>query len=196
MADRDRLRALEVRVPGHGRLGLGLGEVEHDVGEREDCLPGLRARILDVEAERGCDLVVARASGVDLGAERPEQALDRRVNVLVLLCYHVNTITREQALRLRGLGVGEDPRRRQAPRMERGRPAVVGKELRVLGPEELPDLGGQAAPDAAGPERHTSASLRSLAAASSTSSAAIWMKPSAAACGKVSPVAYEASVSA
>ena len=40
------------------------------------------------------------------------------------------------------------------------------------------------------------ASVRSRAAASSASSAAIRMKPSAASCGNVSPVPYEASVSA
>ena len=50
--------------------------------------------------------------------------------------------------------------------------------------------------DPCGPERHTASSFRSRAAASSVSSAEMRMKPSAASCGNVSPVAYEASSSA
>jgi hypothetical protein len=45
VAERDRLRALQVRVPGHDRLRLGLGEREHDEREGVDRLTCLRAGI-------------------------------------------------------------------------------------------------------------------------------------------------------
>ena len=82
MAERDRLRALEMRVARHRRLGLGLGEGEADESERVDRLPCLCARVEHVEPQRGGDLVVPRAPGVDLPADVAELALDRGVNVL------------------------------------------------------------------------------------------------------------------
>ncbi len=80
--------------------------------------------------------------------------------------------------------------------VDEGRLAVVGQELGVVGAEEARDLGSEVGLDPRGPERQTAAPFRSRAAASSASSAAIWTKPSAAACGKVSPAPYEASSSA
>ena len=80
--ERDRLRALQMRVAGHERLGLGFGAVDED--EREPTNRGQRlvACILDVQAERRRDLVVARSAGVDLAADGPESLLDGRVHVL------------------------------------------------------------------------------------------------------------------
>jgi hypothetical protein len=49
MPQGDRLAALEVRVPGHQRVGLGLCEREHDERERLDLLPRLGARVEHVE---------------------------------------------------------------------------------------------------------------------------------------------------
>ena len=45
MAERDRLRALQVRVAGHHCLGLRLGEREEDERERVDRLARLRAGV-------------------------------------------------------------------------------------------------------------------------------------------------------
>ena len=72
---------------------------------------------------------------------------------------------------------------------------VVREELGVVGLDELPDRRVELSLDASLPERQTRTAL-ALAAASSASSDESLMKPSAASCGNVSPVAYEASVSA
>ena len=60
------------------------GAVDEDERRRPRCRRSPRRQAsCDVQAERGRDLVVARAAGVDLAADRPEPALDRRVDVLV-----------------------------------------------------------------------------------------------------------------
>ena len=84
VADRDRLGALKMRVAGHPRLGFLLGTVEDDQCERSDRLHRLQARVGDVEAERGRDLVVPRAAGMDPAADVAEQALNGGVDILVL----------------------------------------------------------------------------------------------------------------
>ena len=85
VAERHRDRALEVGVAGHRRLGLLGGALEHRRGRRRvSASSRLGAGVRDVEPEGGGDLVVARAAGVDLPADVAEQALDRRVDVLVL----------------------------------------------------------------------------------------------------------------
>ena len=91
----------------------------------------------------------------------------------------------ERAGNVLAVRVGVDPRAL----------AVVREQLRIVRAEELPHLGGEAALDPSGPERQTR-TPRARTAASSPSSEANRMKPSAASCGKVSPVAYDASVSA
>ena len=83
VAERDRDRALQVRVAGHRRLGLLGGAVENGAREASERLLGLGGGVRDVEAEGRRDLVVAGAAGVDLPADVAEQALDRRVDVLV-----------------------------------------------------------------------------------------------------------------
>ena len=135
---------------------------------------------------------------MDLPPDLAEQPLDRAVDVLVL---------GTQGARVGGnldqprLGVGElsvvqQSRRVQPPRMDGGRLAVVGQELRVVGAEERAHGRVERAADAPAPERHASVFARARAAASSTSKEEILMNPSAAACGNVSPVPYEARVSA
>ena len=191
MSDRHRLRPLQVRIAGHRRLCLGLGAVQDDARERTDRVDGLGACVLDIEPHRGRDLVVARAAGVDLPAERTELPLDRRVDVLVGGIDGLDRVERRDDLG--ELVVREDPGRGKAPRVPRGRFAVVREELRVLRLQELPDLGRELLPDAPGPERQTAAVFRSRAATSSVSSAVIAISPAAALCGNVSPVAYDAS---
>ena len=84
MTERHRLPSLQVRVPGQQRVCLGFGEREHDERERIDLVARLGARVEHVQPERRCDLVVARAAGMDLAPEISEQPLDRAVHVLVL----------------------------------------------------------------------------------------------------------------
>ena len=140
MADRDRLRPLQVRVAGQRRLRLGTCELEQHCRERDERVVRLGARVRDVEPERGGDLVVAGAAGVDLAAERPEQALDRGVDVLVgLLDDAVGGDRAQRQPHVVELLGREDARGREPLGMERRRLAVVRQELRVVGAEELPD---------------------------------------------------------
>ena len=197
MADRHRLRALEVGVSRHRRLRVRLGAVEHGRREVRDPGPRLGGGVGDVEAKRSRHLVVARAPRVDLPADLAEQALDRGVDVLVLrLDPAAGRNLGQPRLDLRELGVVEQPGPVQPPRVHRRRLAVVREQLAVVGSQEGRDGGIERAPDPAAPEAHASDFALSRAAASSTSSDAILMKPSAAECGNVSPVPYEASCSA
>jgi hypothetical protein len=193
VADRDGLRPLEVGVPGQRRLGLVLGELQDGSPEPLDRRHAFEARFADVDPERRCDLVVPRPARVDLPPDVSEPALDQRVDVLVArLVLELG----QHLFCLRQLVGREEAGFREAARMDERRAAVVGEELRVVGLEELAHLRRELLADASGPERHALTSFCCRAAASSVSSAAIAMKPSAAACGKVSPVPYEASVSA
>ena len=77
----------------------------------------------------------------------------------------------------------------QALRVDGRGLAVVRQELVVVGAQKLPDRRVQVrAARPARPEGHARARARPRAAASSVSSAAMRMNPSAASCGKVSPV--------
>ena len=71
VAERHRLAALQVGVAGHQRVRLGLREREGDERERVDLLASLRARVRDVQPQRGRDLVVPRATRVDLPPDGP-----------------------------------------------------------------------------------------------------------------------------
>ena len=127
MAERHGLRALQVRVPGHHRLRLRLGEGEDDERERVDRLARLRAGVEHVQPERRGDLVVARAAGVDLAADLAEQPLDRGVDVLVGLdvAGRVLRDLREARLGLVELLVRQQAGRSEPPRVLGGRLAVV-----------------------------------------------------------------------
>ena len=71
-----------------------------------------------------------------------------------------------------------------------GLAAVAGDEqLVILRAEERPHFRREPRVDATRPEGHDTATFRARAAASSTSSDWSLMKPSAASCGNVSPVA-------
>ena len=85
VADRDRLGALQVRVAGNAasppRARRRRGPSR---AKRLDRGAAFARGVGHVEAERGRDLVVSRPACVDLASHRPEQPLDRRVDVLVL----------------------------------------------------------------------------------------------------------------
>jgi hypothetical protein len=88
VAEVDGLGALEMRVAGQRpvevRLG-GVGQRRHQPLHRGDRLVRGRAR---EQRDVGGDLVVARACGVQLAADRPgdlgKAALDRHVDVFVV----------------------------------------------------------------------------------------------------------------
>ena len=85
----DRLRALEVRVAGQRPVEVALGQLH----ERGHQLAQQRLRVERVSAHEhrhvGGHLVVARAGGVELAADRPDELgqapLDRHVHVLVVV---------------------------------------------------------------------------------------------------------------
>ena len=113
---------------------------------------GLRAGVDDVEPERGRDLVVARASRVDLAADVAELPLDRRVHVLV---GGIDLLDHRELLgHLRELGVVEDACGVQTLGVEQRALDVVREQLRVVRVQEVPDLGRELRLDAAGPEGH------------------------------------------
>jgi hypothetical protein len=154
VAERDGDRALQVRVAGHRRVRLFAGAAEHDNGEPAQSLLGLGTRVEHVEPEGRRDLVVARSAGVDLPADLAEQALDRRVDVLVGLLEIVERDRRKPLFGVRELGVGEEARRVQPVRVEQRSLEVVGQQLVVVRAQEAPDFGRERGPDAARPERH------------------------------------------
>src|SRR5581483_8610713 len=130
------------------------GAVEHGVDEPAERLLGLAAGVPDVEAERRRHLVVARAAGVDLAADLAEQALDRRVDVLVGLLEVAGGDRGEPPLDLRELRGREQSRGLEPPCVQAGPLEVVGKELGVARAQERPHLRSGGRADAAGPERH------------------------------------------
>ena len=156
MPERNRLPALEVGVAGHQRVRLGLREREGDERERVDLLVRLVACVGDVQSQRRRDLVVAGATRVDLLTERPEEPLDRRMDVLVGLedRGRVERDLGEAPLHLGELVRVQEPGAVQPAGVLRGRLAVVRQELGVVRAQEIPHGGVQRATDAARPERH------------------------------------------
>ena len=195
MAERDRLRTLEVRIARHDGLRLGLREREADERERVDPLARLGTRVEDVQPERRDNLVVARAAGVDLAADVAEQPLDRGVDVLVGLEVPVRVVRDlgEPPLDLVELLGGQEPGLEQPLRVLTRRLAVVREQRGVVRAQELPHVRVEARLDPRLPSGHAWILARTRAACNSVSSEEILMKPSAASCGKVSPVPYEAS---
>ena len=106
----------------------------------------------------------------------------------------------EARLGLVELLVGQQARRGKAARVLGSRLAVVRQELGVVDAQEAPHVGVERALDPSRPRRHAGdyalLAARALAAWSSVSSDEMRMKPSAASCGNVSPVPYEASSAA
>ena len=116
----DRLRALEVRVAGHRPVLVALGELD----ERALQLLQLLERLQRVRAREhrhvGRDLVVARARGVELAADRADDLrqppLDRHVDVLVVLAERERAAVEllldalEPAEQRVAVGLADDPR--------------------------------------------------------------------------------------
>ena len=194
MPDGGGLGALEVRVRRHRRLRLGLRVAEDRVGEFEHAHAGLEARVRDVEAERRSDLVVPRAAGVDLRPTSPSSRSIAEWTSSSDSSTSAGEIAASRSSTSASSASAQQSGRVQPGRVDERRGDVVGRSSRVVGLEEVPRIRVQPALDPARPERHgTATSLRSRAAASSVSIAARRMKPSAAACGNVSPTPYEAS---
>ena len=88
MGQEHRLRVLEMRAPGHRRLGVLLGLGDEDVDGVEDETGDLPGVIAQVHPSHRRDLVIARPSGPQLPAELgpgdlDEPPLERGVDVLV-----------------------------------------------------------------------------------------------------------------
>jgi hypothetical protein len=87
MRERDHLRALSVRVPGHERGAMLLGAPREHLLQRGDGEHQVPARALGVETQVGGHLVVAAAPGVqpsgNVANSLEEASLDGRVDVLV-----------------------------------------------------------------------------------------------------------------
>ena len=141
MPDRDRLRALQVRVARHRRLGFLLGAREHVACQPAQRAVGFEACILDIEPQRRSHLVVARAAGMDLPPDVAEQALDHGVDVLVVRETIRGGHRRKDPLRLLELRVVEQAGGMQAPGMEPRAFEVVRQQLGVVRQEIRPDLG-------------------------------------------------------
>ncbi len=123
--------------------------------ERPDRGACLVARILEVEPVRRYDLVVARAAGMDLAPDRPEQPLDRAVHVLVARFEIGRVDVGEPRQHVCELVVVEQPCRVQALGVQARPLDVVEEQLGVLRLDELPHLGRERGlADPSGPERH------------------------------------------
>jgi hypothetical protein len=149
VAERDRLRALQMRVPRHRRVCLLGRALEDDARERDERGVRVVARVGDVKPEGGGDLVVARASGLDLAAHLAELALDGRVHVLV------GGLGRrdlgERLPHLRQLVRIENARSVQALGVQQCRLNVVREQLGVVCMQELPHRAVERRAHAAGP---------------------------------------------
>ncbi len=88
MAEGDRLRDLKVSEAGHRRVGIGFGDVEQVLLEVDNQHEDLVDRVAQPQADVGCDLVVAAASGVQALAgvadKRGEALFDVEVDVFVV----------------------------------------------------------------------------------------------------------------
>ena len=84
----DGLRALQVRLAGEAPVEMLLGALQQHLQQLDEQLLGAERVGAHEEREVGGHLVVARARGVELAADRPDQLdqppLDRHVDVLVV----------------------------------------------------------------------------------------------------------------
>ena len=156
MAERHGLRALQVRVAGHRRLCVLRCTLENRSRKRRERSIRLDARVGNIEPERGGDLIVARAAGLDLPPDLAELRLDERVHVFGRGVDRVETA--ECLLYLRELAVVEDSRSMQALGMQERALHVVRQQLGVVGLQELPHLGRELRAHPSRPERHAPSS--------------------------------------
>ena len=152
VSERHRLRALQVRVARHRRIRLLRCTLENRSRKGGERCFSLDAGVGDVQPERGGDLVVARASGVDLPPDLAKLGLDVRVHVLG--CRIDGVETAERVPDLGELRIVEDSRGVQTLGVQQRALHVVRQELGVVGLEELPHLGRELRADPSRPERH------------------------------------------
>jgi hypothetical protein len=146
------LRALEMRVARHRPVLVALGERDEHALQTLELLERLQRVRASEHRHVGRDLVVARARGVQLAADRPDDlrqpALDRHVDVLVVVAegeataVHLLRHPLEPAEQRVAVGLADDPGRSEHPR-------VGARLLDVVGPEAPvePDRGVQLAED-------------------------------------------------
>ena len=152
VAEGHRLGSLQVGVAGKSPVGVLGGEAQQ-LGERvADQVDGVPRPVGDVEREVGGHLVVARAAGVELAAERPDHLrqppLDRHVDVLVgllegeLAGLELRGDPVEPGEHLLQLVLGEDSGPEQGPGVSPrsahvvGRQAAIERQRRVQLPED------------------------------------------------------------
>ena len=87
MAERDRLRDLQMREAGHHGVGMRLGLIDQRALKLAQCRVEAVDRAAHPQAEIGRDLIVARARRVQPSGRRADQLgkprLDIQVDVLV-----------------------------------------------------------------------------------------------------------------
>ena len=143
MAEGDRLRHLQVRVAGHDRLGMLVGEVEKRALQGFQQRERLVDRRAEVEAQVGGNLVVARAGSVQplagLAGELDQAPLDVEMHVLQRLRpgegagLDLGADLREPLLDCLEIRLGDNPNRLQHPGMGEGSLDVVRREPAVEG---------------------------------------------------------------
>ncbi len=88
MREEHRLGVLQVGVAGHHNIKVLLSYVNQSTAKGIVALKKVLAKLLGVQANVGCHLIVARAAGVQAGARRANVAgqgtLDGHVDVLVV----------------------------------------------------------------------------------------------------------------
>ena len=139
---------------------------------------------------------------MDLAANVSQKSLDRRVDVFVRVEVRLGILRDlgKTRFRLVELLVRQQAGCSEPSSVLGRRLAVVRQKLSVVDAEEAPHIGVERTLDPASPCRHARdyalLAARARAACSSVSSEEMRMKPSAASCGNVSPVPYEASSAA
>ena len=117
-----RLRVLEVRIAGHHDVEVLVGGVEKDAAQLDVAGHELLAEVLGEQADVGCHLVVAGASGVQAPAGRADRASERTLHG------HVDVLVVD----VPGEGVGVDLRGDVGEaRVDRG--LVLGRDDALLG---------------------------------------------------------------
>ena len=173
VADRHRLRALQVGVAGHRPAGMLAGldsQRFHDVRDRHD---QLRRRHPAVEPQVQGDLVVARPPRVKRGAgggDLGQSPLDRRVDVLVgcaeleLAAVELAPDAAKAALDRRQPRPGDEARPGEPPRVgdAAGDVERIELEIRLQRGRELLEIGMQGLSETCAPELSLSPSGRGM----------------------------------
>ena len=138
--------------PEHGRGRFALCVLEDRADEGGERGLRLGTRVLHVEADRRCDLIVAGAAGMDCTPYFAELGLDEGVDVLRgRICF---TQSAQAFPHLGELGVVEDSGHMQPLDVEeRPRTSATAAQLGVVGAKELPHRRRKLIRDPPRPER-------------------------------------------